>query len=374
MDNEVLKTALERYKRYRATKEYKQDKKKWYGTISSFQSKFPIRQIETLTMDEYVEGKKSYDSFCYWIEEKTKSIASIKGARVDKFGVWFNKRKQGYDYVGRYGSSPEGALGKIKTLIIDLIDAGRSEDFTRIERNELSPMVKGKILSLYYPDKYLSVVSEKAVSAFLEILDNQDYSSRPLYEKKEKLRNTAQTNPLLLSYESDKWDTFAFYRFLYPYLNDERVDSPTGRAIPQNLTNQERKIKRATIPDRELGAMGENFIIEQEKQKLKNCRDTSIKRLVKKVKKAAYASGYDIESFDENGERLHIEVKTTSGNLEETFYITKNEYEQSESDSAFRIYRVFKFNKKTKRGNVQIFTGSFRSNFTMEPYVYRTTL
>ena len=136
MDIEVLKTALERYKRYRATLEYKQDEKKWYDTISSFQSKFPIRQIETLTMDEYVEGKKSYDSFCYWIEEKTKSIASIKGARVDKFGVWFNKTKQGYDYVGRYGSSPEGALGKIKTLIIDLIDAGRSGDFTEIERNK----------------------------------------------------------------------------------------------------------------------------------------------------------------------------------------------------------------------------------------------
>ena len=92
LDIEVLKTALEKHKRYLATQDYKLDEKIWYDIIRRFQRRFPIRQIETLTMDEYVEGRRNRDSFCYWIEVETKSVASMQGARVDKFGVWFNKK------------------------------------------------------------------------------------------------------------------------------------------------------------------------------------------------------------------------------------------------------------------------------------------
>ncbi len=36
-----------------------------------FVSKFPKIRIPLLTLDEYVEGKGSKDSFCYWVEWKT---------------------------------------------------------------------------------------------------------------------------------------------------------------------------------------------------------------------------------------------------------------------------------------------------------------
>ena len=39
-----------------------------------FVQKFTIKKIEKLTIDEYVLGKESKDSFCYWVEYKTKSI------------------------------------------------------------------------------------------------------------------------------------------------------------------------------------------------------------------------------------------------------------------------------------------------------------
>ena len=36
-----------------------------------FVGKFPKIRIPLLTLDEYVEGKGSKDSFCYWVEWKT---------------------------------------------------------------------------------------------------------------------------------------------------------------------------------------------------------------------------------------------------------------------------------------------------------------
>jgi len=42
-----------------------------------------------------------------------------------------------------------------------LLEAGRANNLEAIRQIEISPMFKGKILFLYYPERYLNVFSEE---------------------------------------------------------------------------------------------------------------------------------------------------------------------------------------------------------------------
>ena len=73
-----------------------------------------------------------------------------------------------------------------------------------------------------------------------------------------------------------------------------------------------------------LGDAGEELVIEFEKEKLKSAKLFEKAELVTKVKDGC---GYDVLSFDANGNEIHIEVKTTTGNEDEPFYFSINEKE-----------------------------------------------
>lgn len=93
-----------------------------------------------------------------------------------------------------------------------------------------------------------------------------------------------------------------------------------------------------------LGDAGENLVMEIEKEKLR------ISRLFQKadeVCKVKDGCGYDISSFDIYGNEIHIEVKTTTGKIDEPFYFSINEREYCEQfPKNYVLYRLheFKFN------------------------------
>ena len=50
-----------------------------------FVSKFPPSRIPLLSLEDYVEGKGSKDSFCYWVEWKTSELGRIQGSPSPRF-------------------------------------------------------------------------------------------------------------------------------------------------------------------------------------------------------------------------------------------------------------------------------------------------
>ena len=64
-----------------------------------------------------------------------------------------------------------------------------------------------------------------------------------------------------------------------------------------------------------------------------------------------YVAGYDIKSFDENGEVKYIEVKTTRGNINTDFYMSTRELLFSRrNQKRFFLYRVYNLDRKTNNG------------------------
>jgi len=142
-----------------------------------------------------------------------------------------------------------------------------------------------------------------------------------------------------------------------------------------------RKIDWEKARDRnnEIGDQGEEFVLEFEIDRL--IETLSIER-TKAIQNVQHLSrlqgdglGYDISSINEDGSPRYIEVKTTSGGFNQPFYMSKNEkhFFEEYGDSAF-IYRVYNFNRETRRGDIRIISQSeLFSDFNFDTITWQVT-
>ena len=105
-----------------------------------------------LTIDDYVQGKQSKTSFCYILERTLRMLGNIGGQPSSKFGIWYSPSEMRYKYDSRFGDDYKEAFQTIKTSITELLEAGKRHDYDCIIANPLNALIRGKILSVYYPD------------------------------------------------------------------------------------------------------------------------------------------------------------------------------------------------------------------------------
>lgn len=101
-------------------------------------------------------------------------------------------------------------------------------------------------------------------------------------------------------------------------------------ALPKHTKAQLQSMARFPTPDPKIGRLGEEFVLEFEKKRL---TDGGFPDLAKKVADVSKLKcGYDIFSYDfaQNKSPLRcIEVKTTKRDLDQKFFITRNELNSS---------------------------------------------
>ena len=128
----------------------------------TFVSKFPLNAIKNLSIDEYVQGTDE-NSFCYWLEFK-KILFGIGGGNASKFGIY--KAKDGKYYTS-YGKNKRELAGQeiknffdqIKAGIVQALEYTKNDQIDKIKTINLPlwNMVLQKILSIYYPDKFITI-------------------------------------------------------------------------------------------------------------------------------------------------------------------------------------------------------------------------
>lgn len=98
-----------------------------------------------------------------------------------------------------------------------------------------------------------------------------------------------------------------------------------------------------------LGAAGEQWVYAYEKKRLLAAGRKDLAKKVEWVAQKDDSKGYDILSFDEEGNELFIEVKTTNGGIQTPFYLSALEMAVSSNNaSKYRLYRVYDFLKAPK--------------------------
>src|SRR5690606_37863223 len=105
------------------------------------------------------------------LERKLDGLGRISGSPAPKFGVYFGKRGKkvddDYQFVKKFGNTYQEAFEGVRQSLLELIDAGEREDIQTITTNLISPMVKGKILCTYFPQRYLNIFSPDHLDYFL---------------------------------------------------------------------------------------------------------------------------------------------------------------------------------------------------------------
>lgn len=159
--------------------------------------------------------------------------------------------------------------------------------------------------------------------------------------------------------------------------NTQKVKSSNVNTKTDNISFKGKVINfvQNNIENKRIGDLGELWVIKYEKEKLINLK---LNHLVDKISHTAIkegdGTGYDIKSFDENKNEIFIEVKTTTGGVNNPFYITRNELEKSkiEKDNYY-LYRVYNYNEASNQANLLIIKGEL-SNLCEIPYTYKICL
>jgi len=133
------------------------------------------------------------------------------------------------------------------------------------------------------------------------------------------------------------------YMWVVSYLlKNDKVDetlAPPKLDLEAELASRQRSAR-----ERErIGLLGEEFVLECEKDRLRKADRNDLANRVAMVSCGDESLGYDVLSFDVDGDELHIEVKTTSRSREADpgFWLSENERSRAELDSQWTLYRVW---------------------------------
>lgn len=297
-----------------------------------FLQRFPLEELTSLTLKNYAIGQNGRETFCYWIEPGTRKWALIVGATSNKFGIYHGKTKtdpsERFRYTKKFSKDlpDQGAertvFRHVRKALVDLVQDGGALDFSAIDANPLSQMLKAKTLSLYYPDKYLPICSA----------DNLRDLATALGLKSTSL-SQIQHDALTLQARSlgvKKWSLLKYTAFLYEHVlqHGPAYRSWEGKRKTTRKQVNKRKVDFDKLMEiwKEYGKRSEAYALAQEKARLRSIGHPELAQKIQdRTKHPGY--GYDFESFSSPEKPRYIEVKTfTSINDSDSrFFLSENE-------------------------------------------------
>lgn len=352
--------AKETFRYYSIEKE----RQEYYRARESFVEYFTLKRIAKMSLDEYVIGKGDKSSFCYRIERELAPLGLITGQPSNKFGVWYSRKVEDYAAEPRFGDDINKAFQQVKDSIIELIKAGSEEDIETMIQNPISSMYKGKILSTYFPEKYLNIFSDKHLKYYLLSLnlDTIELMKQDPVIKRQALVDFKNSDEDMRHWSMDMFAAFLWSHYPGAPINPEETavkwpwlkkpefkhiskiefvnlelasGAASSNGYPKTASRKSPDYEAEAANAKELGDRGEHIVIEAEVERVmkeQNISKMSAKKQVKQVSIENDALGYDIQSVNADMSPRYIEVKATQGKVGDmTFFYTRNELETAKT-------------------------------------------
>lgn len=153
------------------------------------------------------------------------------------------------------------------------------------------------------------------------------------------------------------------------------VPAPTNKSKRSKSNSGKRTSRPDYIKNHEenqkLGLAGELLVIKIEAEKL---IAQGLHELAGKIRHVAVLendmAGYDVLSYNSDGSKRHIEVKTTRGGITADFFLSANEISfAKQHPGSYFIYRVFEYNDETNTAQCFVLGGdpTEASNLSLAP-------
>lgn len=252
-------------------------------------------------------------------------------------------------------------------------------------------------LTLYYPERYFFY----KYRMFKDFADKIDFAYKPLGGRIENIgqfhnlcelvRYEIEGDQELLTLHENRLDSNCYRDIDHNVLTQDfiyavvrHLNKPTTITKPEvktsvveetsilNLISKSESVDftpriinhtQNNIENKRIGDLGERWALKKEIEFLTENGKSKLANMVKHIaKELGDGAGYDILSFDLDGNEKYIEVKTTRGSFNSTIYITRNELEWSKvvKDKYF-MYRVYNYNENNETANLLKIQGELTS-------------
>jgi len=340
-------------------------------TRGQFIARFPLDSVDKLTLDEYVVGHHE-PSFCNLVESGTKAWANIQGATSFKFGIYFGRTKSDatrkYRFTEKFGTNEKDAFAAVKAALLDLVQLGAADapDYAAIDANPLSQMFKAKILSLYYPERFLAMCSSEHLQMIAEIMGFPE--DLPSSQYQNLLLKTKRDDPT-----TRKWSEPKFMAYLYKVY--VRAELGGERSITKPKIRKHRRVDFEEMQKQksEIGRIAEDYALDWEKKRLAGAR---LEHLIDKIEDRRERPGYghDFLSYSADDEHRYIEVKCVAKVSDgHRFFLSDNEHQTSlspEHKDGYYFYLVFFDGSRNPVELVAIFADKLYPKAEMLPSSY----
>ncbi|WP_194974581.1 McrB family protein [Aquiflexum lacus] len=189
----------------------------------SFIEKFPLEKIKDLSIDQFVQGTNE-NSFCYWLEFK-KIGFGIGGGNASKFGIYKTKNKEKEVYATGYGKNKtylnendaEQYFSELLSKILTALDYTNNDKIDKIKELDIPMwnMVLQKILSIYYPEKFLTIGSSTVLIKCAKELGiiEIELSSENSIQINHECKKAISSNPIYSNWPYEKIGAFIWEAF-----------------------------------------------------------------------------------------------------------------------------------------------------------------
>jgi len=157
-----------------------------------FLEAFPFEYLKDMPLEKYTNLNKE-DSFCYWLEFKTRHLASIKGGSSFKFGIYmYNKRPDEnntlvqsdgqYAWYNKYNkNTAEEAYEVVRSAIVSIATHAQKGEFESIDKIDiLGDVVKWKIAFIYSNESLIPIFNRDMLNVVCEELEMKDPENKSI--------------------------------------------------------------------------------------------------------------------------------------------------------------------------------------------------
>lgn len=237
--------------------------------LDEFLNRWQIEDVENMTLQEYVSvGNK--DTFCQWVETKTRMLGSIKGMTSIKFGIYErkdpNKKPKNYDNDNRYswlrtyGNNKNEVFENVKKDVIEVIQLSERGQFDKIDDIILPDLFKWKIAFLYSNERLTPIYKREVLFLIAEHFGLKTNHQTKISEIQEVMILNKPSNKNVYDFMRELYDRFG---------RDNEKDVITGKTEKGKRTKKgQRKgtTKRNTKTHKR--TVSRSYIVEQKHNKI----------------------------------------------------------------------------------------------------------
>ena len=189
--------------------------------------RFPLDKWPEMRLEDYALGQPEVkDTYCHWLEYKSRWVGGIGGGAAKKLIIYKRKDREGWYFPNGFLNERE-AWDRLRSEFLQAFELAARGDWERIDELETlgrGPAVKLKSLHVYFPDQVLPVYSTAHLRRFLRLLDrpSEEVNASSVVALNRFLLAALRRKPAVKG-----WNTEELQRLLYNW----RDPKETGRVL-----------------------------------------------------------------------------------------------------------------------------------------------